>query len=94
MLLGSLRMALPAPDAAIVDLRAEREVWRFGLTKVPRIGSGPLDETLLEILGSAPQLIGLRVRSLLSETSAKTVAPLTGIDAGNSPSAIAAKKPA
>ena len=46
-----------------------RRLVAGGLPNVPRVG-GPaaLDDTLLEILGSAPHLLGLRVRSVATET--------------------------
>ncbi|MEA2220879.1 MAG: hypothetical protein QOJ35_3505 [Solirubrobacteraceae bacterium] len=69
--------------ALVPLLQRIREVWRFGLEHVPAIGTGPLDETLLEILGSAPQQLGLRVRSLLTRTSSRTASPLLGIDLSN-----------
>ncbi len=73
----------PLEPALVPLLERIREIWRGGLGHVPTIGSGPLDETLLEILGSAPQLLGLRVRSLLTRTSSRTISPLLGIDLSN-----------
>ena len=56
-------------------LRRLRPLWLAGLTTTPRVqGDQALDDTLLEVLGSAPQLLGLRVRSVAS-ASALTVLP-------------------
>jgi hypothetical protein len=50
-------------------LRNAHSVVAGGLVNVPRVGGpGPLDNTLLDILGGAPHLLGLRVRSLAAET--------------------------
>jgi hypothetical protein len=55
-------------------------IWEASLSGVPSIQSGaPLDDTLLEILGSAPQMIGLRVRSILSQSACAVVPPLLGV---------------
>ncbi len=67
-------------------LRRIRDIWHASLPNVPSLASvGSLDETLLEILGSAPQMLGLRVRSVASETVCEIAPPLlgvTGLDTG------------
>ena len=45
--------------------------WRQCVAKVPRIGVGPIDETLQELLGSSAVCLALRVRSVLSEEMAQ-----------------------
>ncbi len=51
---------------------------------VSQVGGGAaLDDTLLDILGSAPQELGLRVRSLTSKTLEAYAGPLLGITAHN-----------
>ena len=48
---------------------------------VPRVGDGAaVDDTLLEILGSAPHLLGLRVRSIGSESLVSNLGKIFGID--------------
>ena len=61
-------------------LRRIRDIWHASLPNVPSLPSvGSLDETLLEILGSAPQMLGLRVRSVASETVCEIAPPLLGV---------------
>lgn len=69
-----------ATESGLVDLlRRARPLWRGGLPDVPRLdGSSPLDETLLEILGSSAVMLGLRVRSVASETTMSFTGPLIG----------------
>ena len=43
-----------------------RVKWRQSIANVPRIGAGPIDKTLLELLGSTPVCAALRVRSVLA----------------------------
>ena len=68
-------------------LRNARQVIAGGLPNVPRVdGPGPLDDTLLEIMGSAPHLLGLRVRSVASETLVSYTGTFFGVDGTNQPS--------
>jgi hypothetical protein len=63
-------------------LRRVRSVWRASADGVPALErGGALDETLVEILGSAPQLLGLRVRSIASESTCVVAPPLLGFGA-------------
>jgi hypothetical protein len=72
----------PIEQGLTALLHRVRAIWRASLTNVPALGSGdPIDDTLLEILGSAPQLLGLRVRSIASESACVVVPPLLGVDA-------------
>jgi hypothetical protein len=66
-----------AIEAGIVTLlHHAREVWRAAATDVPRVGDGrPIDEMLLEVLGSSPISLGLRVRSVASETTYTLMQP-------------------
>ena len=43
-----------------------RTRWRQCVANVPRLGSGPIDDVLLEILGSSPVCLSLRARQVLS----------------------------
>ena len=43
-----------------------RTRWRQCVANVPRLGSGPIDDVLLEMLGSSPVCLSLRVRQVLS----------------------------
>ncbi|MEP6491825.1 MAG: hypothetical protein ABJF01_04065 [bacterium] len=43
-----------------------RDKWRQSVSNVPRVGVGPIDKTLLELLGSTPVCAELRVRSVLA----------------------------
>jgi hypothetical protein len=63
-------------------LRRVRTVWRASSAGVPALErGGALDDTLLEILGLAPQLLGLRVRSIASDSTTVVVPPLLGFGA-------------
>jgi hypothetical protein len=42
--------------------------WRQCVANVPRLGSGPIDNVLLEILGTSPVCVSLRARPVLSST--------------------------
>lgn len=42
--------------------------WRQCIARVPRLGSGPIDDVLLEMLGSSPVSTSVRARPVLSET--------------------------
>jgi hypothetical protein len=64
-------------------LRRIRGFWRESLDNVPRLGSGALDATLLEILGSSPTLQGLRVRSVASQTFCSTAQYIVGVNEDN-----------
>ncbi|MDP9328285.1 MAG: hypothetical protein M3P10_08760, partial [Actinomycetota bacterium] len=72
-------------EAPMVDLlRGARRIIAAGVLEVARVdGAGPIDETLLEILGSAPHLLGLRVRSIGSEALLSSLELLYGIDLGS-----------
>ncbi|MDQ6688610.1 MAG: hypothetical protein M3Z50_13610 [Actinomycetota bacterium] len=66
----------PATDL----LRRLRPLWRAGLAGAPRVHADqPLDDTLLEVLGSAPQLLGIRVRSLSSASAVSVLPALLGL---------------
>ncbi len=67
-------------QAAVQVLRRLRPLWQAGAALVPEIASATdVDAALLEILGSAPLLLGLRVRSIASETACLVVPQLLGI---------------
>ncbi len=60
-------------------LRRARRLWDAGIGNVPTVMSGAaIDDELLDVLGSAPQLLGLRVRSLMSESACLVVPDLLG----------------
>jgi hypothetical protein len=62
-------------------LSAVRPLVAGSLPAVPRMGDGkPVDVSLLDILGSSPQLQGLRVRSVGSESLANNLGTLFGFD--------------
>lgn len=58
-----------------------RDKWRQSVANVPRVGVGPIDKTLLELLGSTPVSAELRVRTVL----ASEFALLGGEASGSSP---------
>ncbi len=51
--------------------------WRQCVAKVPRVGVGPIDETLRELLGSSAVCLALRVRPVLSEEIAQLAPDIT-----------------
>jgi len=57
-----------------------REKWRQSLSRVPRVGVGPIDETLLDLLGSTPVSVELRVRSVLASEFAQLGGEVSGAD--------------
>lgn len=59
-------------------LQRVRGKWRGYLDGVPRIGAGPLDAAIQEILGASPVCVGLRVRSVLSSDMVETAGKATG----------------
>ena len=62
---------------------AARPLVAGGVPNVPHVGDGAaVDDTLLEILGSAPHLLRLRVRSIGSESVWPSAAALGNIDPG------------
>lgn len=63
-------------------LRNTRSLMAAAVGKVPAVGIGTLDETLLETLGSAPHSIGMRVRSIGSEGLLNALQLMFGIDPG------------
>jgi hypothetical protein len=50
-------------------LRAMRAIWDEGTRSVPAVGSGDIDQTLPEILGTSPVMRGLRVRSVVTRNA-------------------------
>ncbi|MES2525064.1 MAG: hypothetical protein V4617_20365 [Gemmatimonadota bacterium] len=54
-----------------------RRKWSQALDAVPRVGVGPIDETLREILGLTPVSYGLRARTVLSNDVARAGLNLT-----------------
>ncbi len=70
----------PLGQPAVDLLRRLRPLWQSGLDATPRVhGDQALDETLLEVLGSAPQMLGLRVRSLASSSALSVLPALLGL---------------
>jgi len=61
-------------------LAAARPLAAASVDAVPRVGTGAIDDALIEILGSAPQLLSLRVRSLVSEALVSHLGNLYGIE--------------
>lgn len=61
-------------------LRKIRFWWNAAGKSVPQLGSGPLDDVLLDILGSAPVCQGLRVRSVISDDTAKAASSAGIVD--------------
>ncbi len=57
-----------------------REKWRQSLENVPRLGTGPIDDTLLELLGSTPVSGELRVRTVLASEFALLGREVSGSD--------------
>lgn len=55
-----------------------REKWKQSIVNVPRLGSGAIDTTLLELLGLTPVCAGLRVRTVLESAFAQLVADASG----------------
>ncbi len=67
--------------ALVTVLDNARAMVGAGVAGIAHVGSAdPIDTTLLEILGSAPQLLGLRVRSLGSESLVSMFSQMYGID--------------
>ena len=65
-------------------LRRARAILRKSLGAVPKVGEGALDDALLEVLGSGPQALGVRVRSIASKTMSQIgphFIPMDGDDA-------------
>ena len=59
-------------------LQRMRGKWRSYLDNVPRLGSGALDDTMRELLGSAPVSLALRVRDVLTDDLLDTAQKVTG----------------
>lgn len=55
-----------------------REKWRQSLPNVPRLGVGPIDKTLLELLGATPVSVELRVRSVIASEFAQLGREVSG----------------
>ena len=72
--------AVESPMLAI--LRNAYPLVAAGLSNVPRVGTGALDDALLEVLGSAPHSLGVRVRSIGSDGLLSAVQLLWNIDPG------------
>ena len=60
-----------------------RDKWRQSVANVPRVGVGPIDKTLLELLGSTPVCEELRVRSVLASEFALLGAEASGSSEGD-----------
>ena len=75
----------PIEGGIVSLLRHARGMWRAAAADVPRVGDGrPIDDTLLEILGSSPVSLGVRVRSVASESTQSLMLPyLPGITNDN-----------
>jgi hypothetical protein len=68
-------------EAGLVPLLQRfRERWRKCIENVPRIGVGPIDETLRELLGSSPVSPALRVRTVLSDGIAAFAPEVADVD--------------
>jgi hypothetical protein len=80
----------PLASGLLDLLRRLRVKWRQSLDNVPRMDreDKPLDDTLLEILGSTPVMQALRVRTVISDPLVQLMAPATG----QSPDAAALEK--
>jgi hypothetical protein len=63
-------------------LRNSRSLMTASLANVPSVGTGSLDDALLEALGSAPQLLGMRVRSVGSDGLFNVLQLVFGMDPG------------
>jgi hypothetical protein len=64
-------------------LRNGRAMVAGGLAKVASVTSGgPIDDTLLDVLGSAPHSLGIRVRSIGSDGLLSVLQLLFGLDPG------------
>lgn len=75
----------PFEAELLAVLRNARAPLAAGLGEVPHVGSGgALDDTLLDVLGSAPVSAGLRVRSIGSTASVSALGSLYGFDVGAS----------
>jgi hypothetical protein len=57
-----------------------RKRWLGCVAKVPRMGAGPIDDVLLELLGSSPVCLSLRVRQIISSPFALLGAEANGAD--------------
>lgn len=57
-----------------------RTRWRQCVQKVPRIGQGPIDEALKELLSSSPVSVSVRVRSVISSGLALIAPEVTDAD--------------
>jgi hypothetical protein len=67
-------------EAGLLPILARlRDKWRQSVANVPRVGVGPIDKTLLELLGSTPVCAGLRVRSVLASEFALLGGEASGI---------------
>jgi hypothetical protein len=64
-------------------LRNTRSLMTAAVGNVPAIGTGTLDQTLLEALGSAPHSIGMRVRSLGAEGLLRGLENMYSVDLGS-----------
>jgi hypothetical protein len=70
----------PSEAGLVLLLLRIRRIWSGGVDAVPVLSrGGPVDDTLLQLLGSAPLSLGLRVRSLMSETTCSVAPPLLGL---------------
>lgn len=70
----------PLTSGLLNLLRRLRVKWRQSLDNVPRMDrtDKPVDDTLLEILGSTPVMQSLRVRTVISNPLLQIAAPATG----------------
>jgi hypothetical protein len=57
-----------------------RDRWRKCVENVPHLGSGPIDDVLLDMLGSSPVCLALRVRQALSSFLTLLGAEASGVD--------------
>ncbi len=70
----------PVETGLVAFLQRIRAIWSGGIDAVPALPrGGPVDETLLEVLGSAPLSLGLRVRSIASDTTCSVAPALLGM---------------
>ena len=68
-------------EAAMLPiLERLRARWRKCLVNVPRIGVGPIDKTLEELLSSSPLSVALRVRAIISSGLAQLAPEVADVD--------------
>ena len=72
----------PSEAGLVPLLLRARRIWSGGVDAVPALPrGGAVDDTLLQVLGLAPLSLGVRVRSIASETTCSVAPPLLGLGA-------------